>query len=113
MAGNPFTSPVTFLRNFTEISIADTCYDPTLIKKMHDDGVLGKGRSDFFLNFKWHHNLILHEVSENFQVEKVTVFGGSSSHTHSSFYTGRPPRRCQTTSLLSSHIQEIRPRRNR
>jgi CRP-like cAMP-binding protein len=40
----------------------DTCYDPALINKMHQDGALRRGRADFFLNLKWHHNLILHEA---------------------------------------------------
>jgi len=40
----------------------DTCYDPTIISKMHQEGILRKGRAEFFLNLKFHHNIILHEV---------------------------------------------------
>ncbi len=30
--------------------------------RMHESGALRDGRAEWWLNFKWHHNLILHEA---------------------------------------------------
>jgi len=40
----------------------DTCYDPNLIQSMKDRQLIPPERADFWINFKWHHNLILHEA---------------------------------------------------
>eukprot|EP00899_Mesostigma_viride_P025510 jgi/Mesvir1/6143/Mv00844-RA.1 len=40
---------------------SDTCYDPTRIQAMCEEGVLSEGRRDALLNFPFHHTLILHE----------------------------------------------------
>jgi len=40
---------------------SDTCYDPSMIAQMRDKGVIPAGRADWWINFNWHHNLILHE----------------------------------------------------
>jgi len=40
----------------------DTLNDPTRIWEMYEAGILPAGRRDFFLNYDWHHDLILHEA---------------------------------------------------
>lgn len=57
---------------------ADTCYEPSRIRGIHtqilfalfaligwdmlDKGVMKKGRANFFLEYNWHHNIVLHEA---------------------------------------------------
>lgn len=41
---------------------ADTCYEPSRIRDMMEKGVMRKGRANFFLEYNWHHNIVLHEA---------------------------------------------------
>lgn len=41
---------------------SDTLYDPAIITRMFEEGVLSEERRDELLNFPWHHDLVIHEA---------------------------------------------------
>lgn len=49
-------------RNKTFIYSSDHLNEPTIIRKLHEDGVLNKQRTEELLNFQWHTDIIYHEA---------------------------------------------------
>ena len=41
---------------------SDTLYDPDVIRKMHDEGVMSRDRMTSLLDFPWHFDLLFHEA---------------------------------------------------
>lgn len=51
-----------FFEGNSMVYSSDTLYDPDVIQKMHEEGVLSRDRMASLLDFPWHFDLIFHEA---------------------------------------------------
>lgn len=50
-----------FFRGKSLIYTSDHLYDPSIYKKLHDEGVISDDRYRFLMDFPWGHDIIIHE----------------------------------------------------
>eukprot|EP01103_Thecamoeba_quadrilineata_P002514 TRINITY_DN12464_c0_g1_i1.p1 TRINITY_DN12464_c0_g1~~TRINITY_DN12464_c0_g1_i1.p1 ORF type:complete len:817 (+),score=167.81 TRINITY_DN12464_c0_g1_i1:39-2489(+) len=72
-----------YYENRSLVFSGDTCNDAPRIRKMCEEGILSRGRSDRLINFPWHHDLILHEAGIPPLHTPFSAFGGLSDEIKS------------------------------